>query len=514
VQSTPTAERRIALHDSSIQTILGMQSGVPLKLADMAQSLVIAFYPVKKASTLVQRFAERLRAALDRNGVQILRYTQAQGDAATGKLKEGIIIISQGELETGDLPVDHVPNLRRSTIVGIVDGPPPTDTVTGSQDKLNAIVKRLAWNIEQLTIYVEEETWTLCTMNGAIVRCTWKTMLEDATNVLIPKLAAPVVPPHSSDFDLREGALDLHDQRYAPYVNDFQASGKIWHDTGLILFHTSMDQLEFRNKYYRRLAATYLDNRSGMSYGFLARQLATPYSQVRTQNEMIQALGIDTVKRNPEVVPANDGPWIAVHTGTPPLYVRIPEVWVLITRSGCDKSNVDPHRDLVLLGLSKGKIILGTPKGITPGTDSKPSYDTLTILAHAAGNALIAAIQHHLKPDAQFATTLATSGLALAHWHGYLHKATLPPGYVVYGENNPPVSCSTLQAAILALRGKVDAFVGTVIAGQPYAGDAHVEPHHGVNLTGPTLVSLGQWALEHIATLTEIQANGTVSGNA
>jgi hypothetical protein len=126
------------------------------------------------------------------------------------------------------------------------------------------------------------------------------------------------------------------------------------------------------------------------------------------------------------------------------------------------------------------------------------------------GNALVASLQHALRPGQAFAKTLAQSGLALAHWHGYLHHATLPPGYVVYGESNPPVSCSTLQAAILALRGKLDAFAGTIAAGQEYAGDAHVEPHHGVNLTGPTLVQLGQWAMEHIALLTEIQVNGNM----
>jgi len=476
----------------------------------MAKSLSVTFYPVKQSSPRVQRFADQLRAALERNGAHILRYTQAQADTATGKLKEGIVVISQGTLDTGDLPVDHVPNLRRATIVGIVEGPCPAETETRSQEKLNSIVKRLAWNIEQMTIYVDEETWTVVTMNGAVIRCSWSSMLKDTANVLIPKLAAPVVPPHSSDFDVREGGLNLQDARYAPYVNDFQESSKLWHDTGLMLFHTSLEDLEFRNKYYRRLAAAYLDNRSGMSYGFLARQLASPPAPTLTGNEAIQKFGIEMLKKNPEVVPDRDGFWIAMHMGESVYYVHVPDVGVLITRSGCDKSNIDPHRDLVLLGLSQGNIIFSTPRGVTPGTDCKPSYDTLTILAHAVGNALVAAVQQRRQPDASFASTLAHTGLALAHWHGYLHHATLPPGYVVYGESNPPVSCSTLQAAILALRGKVDAFAGTVVAGLPYAGDAHVEPHHGVNVTGPTLVHLGRWALEHRDLLTEIQVNGNM----
>ena len=510
MQAHNTKERRPALHDAAVQAILGMRASVPLHLVDMAKSLTVTFYPVKEASQQVKRFSERLKAALERHGVQIIRYTQAQGDTATGRLKEGIVVISQGNLDTGDLPVDHVPNLRRATLVGIIDGPCPAETETRSQEKLNSIVKRLAWNIEQMTIYVDEQTWTVVTMNGAVIRCSWQTLFEDTAKVLIPKLAAPVVPPHANDFDVREGALNLQDPRYASYVKDFQESGKLWHDSGLMLFHTSLVDLEFRNKYYRRLAAAYLDNRSGMSYGFLARQLASPAAPTMTRNEVIQKFGAEHLKKNPEVFSAPDGTWVTIHMGETPLFVQIPEVWVLMTRSGCDKSNIDPLRDLVLLGLAKGKILFCTPRGMTPGTDCKPSYDTLTILSHAVGNALVAAVQHRLQPGAQFASTLAQSGLALAHWHGYLHHATLPPGYVVYGESNPPVSCSTMQAAILALHGKVDAFAGTVAAGQTYSGDVHVEPHHGVNLTGATLVQLGQWALEHIALLTEIQVNGTM----
>jgi len=510
VQSANSKERRPALHDSAIQAVLGIRTAAPLHPVDMAKSLAVTFYPTKKASQRVQRFAERLRSALERHGVQILRYTQAQGDSATGKLKEGIVVIAQGELETGDLPVDHVPNLRRATLVGVIDGPCPAETETHSQEKLNSIVKRLAWNIEQMTIYVDEKTWTVVTMNGAVIRCSWATLLEDTGNVLIPKLAAPVVPPHASDFDVREGGLNLQDPRYGSYVKDFQESGKLWHDSGLMLFHTSLADLEFRNKYYRRLAAAYLDNRSGMSYGFLARQVAMPPALTMSSNEVIQKFGPEHLKKNPELFSTQTGTWVAIHVGENHLFVQVPDVWVLMTRSGCDKSNIDPLRDLVLLGLSRGRIVFCTPKAMAPGTDCKPSYDTLTILAHAVGNALVAAIQNRLQPGAQFGATLAQSGLALAHWHGYLHQAALPPGYVVYGESNPPVSCSTIQAAILALFGKVDAFAGTVVAGEQFSGDVHVEPHHGVNLTGSTLVQLGQWAMEHIAMLTEIQVNGTM----
>ena len=170
--------------------------------------------------------------------------------------------------------MDHVTNLRRATVVGIVDGPCPAQSVKDSQDKLNSIVKMLAWNIVQVVVYVDDASWTVCTMNGALIRCSYETFDRDVFHVLVPKIAAPVVPPHASDFDVREGGVDLRESRYRPYIQDFQESGKLWADTGLMLFHTSLESLEFRNRYYKRLAAAYLDHRSGMSYGFLAT--ATP----------------------------------------------------------------------------------------------------------------------------------------------------------------------------------------------------------------------------------------------
>jgi hypothetical protein len=115
-------------------------------------------------------------------------------------------------------------------------------------------------------------------------------------------------------------------------------------------------------------------------------------------------------------------------------------------------------------------------------------------------------------PSPQFASTLASSGMALAHWHGYLHHARLPDGYVVHGEENPPVSCSTFQAAIFALGGKMDAFVRAASGGREFAGDLHTEPHHGINVTGPTLLWLARWALDNLDALRESSGGDGVAG--
>jgi hypothetical protein len=498
------------LSEAAVHAILGITTSVPVVPRALAHSLTITFFPEHEATGRVRAFGERLESSLRGCGTTLIPYSDALVDPAAGKLREGIVVIAPGDLETGNLPVDHVPNLRRATVVSIVDGPCPATSEKDSQDKLDSIVKMLAWNIAQVVIYVDDTVWTVCTMNGALIRCTYETFDRDVFHVLVPKIAAPVVPPHASDFDVREGGVDLREPRYRPYIQDFQESGKLWAATGLILFHTSLESLEFRNRYYRRLAAAYLDHRSGMSYGFLARQLPVTPAPVITMPEATVRFGAGLA--GGETITLDDELWVKAHLPGGDVWMQVPEVWVLMTRSGCDKSNIDPQRDLVKLGLSRGRIIFATPHGVSPGIDSKPSYDTLAILSHAVANALVGALQQMTMPSPRFASTLASSGMALAHWHGYLRDARLPDAYVVHGEENPPVSCSTFQAAIFALGGKMDAFVRAASTGREFAGDVHTEPHHGINVTGPTLLWLAGWVLDNLDALRESSGGDGVAG--
>jgi hypothetical protein len=147
------------------------------------------------------------------------------------------------------------------------------------------------------------------------------------------------------------------------------------------------------------------------------------------------------------------------------------------------------------MGLTAGRVVIATPRGLDPRVDCKPSYDTLTILAHAIGNKLVAAVMRALKPGAQFSSMLTNAGAALAHWHGYVASGSVPTGYAVHGTENPPVSCSTYQAALFALTGKLGAVSECLALGKAFEGDVHVEPHHGVNVTGPSLTDLARWAI-------------------
>jgi hypothetical protein len=459
--------------------ILALNKQVPVTPETMAAGLRVTFFPVVATSELLRSFAQRLENALLAAGVQVVPYAEAMDPSRHGKLQENLVVIATGDLQTGNLPVDHVQSLRTTTIVGIVEGPCPAEGETADQEKLNRIVHTLTWSIVQVAIYVDRDGWTITTMNGAVIPCDLAgPFQQDVLDLLVPKLAAPVVPPHAADFDLRKGVLDLRAPELLPYVDDFVRSGPLWAQTGLLLFHTSMDRLDFRNAFYKRIAAAYLDHRSGMSYGFLARQVALPYHPSWFEQTPLEEITLTL---------AGDM-----------LTLAVPEVWVLTTRSGCDKSHIDPATDLLLMGLSGGRVVLATPGGLDRHIDSKPSYDTSTILAHALANALVARVLSRLRPGAGFASMLDSTGAALAHWHGPIVSDAVPDGYVVHGTENPPVSCSTRQAALFAFTGKLDALETSLRDKISFEGDIHIEPHHGVNMTGASLFSLAQWALEHV----------------
>ena len=130
-----------AIQESAVWRILGMERHLPLTPEEMAASLRITFFPVPSATERVRAFAARLRDALRDAGVTIVGYQEALTDPVRGKVRERYVVIAPGDMETGDLPVDHVTNLRTATIVGIEDGPCHEDTVPGLQEKLNSVVR-------------------------------------------------------------------------------------------------------------------------------------------------------------------------------------------------------------------------------------------------------------------------------------------------------------------------------------------------------------------------------------
>ena len=486
------SERResgIGLSLKAARKILGLPHDVPMTASEMSRGLRVAVYPNVNATERVNGFAAKLIVALRELGAAPCDFHGLV--ERDGRLPEGVVVLAPGEGTPGDLAIDCVRDLYANPVVGIFDGLCPAEEHEPAQTRLDRIVGILAWHMVHVAIFVDECGWVVCTMNGAMVRCRGaESFVEEVRSVLIPKLCAQVIPPKRGRIVIRRGALDVSSNpRYREWVEDFTAAASMWRGNETVISHTPLDHVRTRGRRYQRLVAAYLDSRTGMSYGFQARQLPLPVAPAMCQESLDPSPGSDG-RSETRLSRIKGNIHVPVTVGRNGYLVPVPEVWVLATRSGCDKSRLDPARDIVRMGLVNGVVFFDTPKGLDRAADCNPSYDTLTILAHAAGNAMAASLLRAIYQKSVFADQIENDGLALLHWHGYPSPASVPPGYFIHGSGNLPVSCSTPQSALFALAGKMKVLQNCLNAGGEYLGDVHIEPHHGTNVTGGSLASL------------------------
>lgn len=465
---------KASLSRDILAALLGVSPQTPLDRDDMARALRPVLYAASSLSPRLLQFCEAMIATMESLGITVRDGREAAG--TDGRFEAGTVILAPGIFTDAELAINRVATLYNNIIVGIYDEPPPLTAGSLPQQRLDAVVGRLARDMVHILIYVTADSWTICTMNGGVV--TFDSPLptvDEVRNVLVPKLTAQVVPPRAGDLDILHGELRPDTPLFRSIATDFAACSSAWQNSVYLLTHTSTDKLDYRSPFYRRIVSRYLDQRSGMSYGFFARQMPVAVAEASRSP-------------HPGSIP------VALNSGV--YHVTVPEVSVITTRSGCRKHCLDPLKDLVAIGCRfSGGIMrpwLKTPPGTDSSSPAKPSFDTLTILAHALGNAIIASILKERVPDSLFARKLAESGASMTHWHDYPDLSHLPEGYFLHGDENPPVACSTPQSAAYSLLGKIAALEQALAQGSEYRGDVHVEPNHGTNVIG--ILSLAETA--------------------
>jgi hypothetical protein len=179
------------------------------------------------------------------------------------------------------------------------------------------------------------------------------------------------------------------------------------------------------------------------------------------------------------------------------LVLRAPDVWVITTRSGSNKTNFNKKSDIIKMGLVSGRLHMRFPKDVDINHEYKPSFDTKVILAHCLGNAILYEILKYNGISNTFTNTIKKFGYAICHWHGYFNKNLVPQNTIMYGRENPHVSCSSPQSAIYAIRGKFDNIISKADLLSDYCGDIHIEPHHGINVNFKSIKDLAEYILNN-----------------
>ena len=464
-------KKNITIEKSEINKILGIGKSIPLGLGEMAIELSVTFDPEAILTDRLSDFVRKMSDTLAELGAEVADYNNSLN--SNGKVRARTTIFTSG-FSGENLVVKKVETLHNNPIVGLFDMPCPIKINSSNQEILDSIVGILAADVFHIAIFVEPTSWTLCSMNGAFVKYGYdEDFKKGVAEGLIPKLTAQVIPPElMRDIEFEDDSFDSSESKYSSIIEDFRKTSDLLRDNELIMSHTSVDTIPYKNKFHERIVKSYLDQRSGMSYGFLVRQIPTVVEPAIASNEL-----------------EPDTNQTAVRIGGQRFIVNIPDIWLISTRSGCNKSALDTSTDLVLMGLVDGKLVIKLPKGDNAAKSTKPSYDTLTIFAHAVGNALISSVLLTINGKNQFSDALNDNGLSLFHWHGYPTQDQLGDSYVFHGQDNPSVSCSTFQSAIYALNGKLDALSAGIEENIIFEGDVHIEPHHGTNISSTSSLS-------------------------
>jgi hypothetical protein len=528
----------------SIQKILGIRDKIHLAPVDMANELNITFFPGKaNVSAPISDFAEKLRQSFLRLRVNIVPYSSAFEQVPlftrirrfikyTGnniiwairnfvglpqasffipfdsilklsggkRVKKGISIVCLGKQEVNELPMQFISSFKSNSIITILDFPKSLDENTDFSSHFDTMMALFAYHMTNIVIAVDTSQWMVYNFNAShpVFALNDGKFDKHILDTLVPKIVAPISPHTFKEFKLSDKSFDIHDAVHLPVVREMQNGAELFDHTHLYPAGKKIDELPFRHNFHRLIGKIHLDNRSGMSFGFIAFQMPIELKTILTLEKFSQNHPGAFINGDC-FVDVEGHIYILFELKNEKLVMEIPEVWVMTLRSGADKTHFDPVRDLLKIGLKNGEMWMQFPAGISIGNEYKPSFDTKVILAHAVGNAIIASIIEYFNSGSEYAKYMSQKGFAISHWHGYFNKTLIPPGVCVYGIDNPHVSCSSPQSAVFALGGKLESFFATITEqnSSAYMGDIHIEPHHGVNINYPSLISLAEYILNN-----------------
>ena len=365
-----------------------------------------------------------------------------------------------------DYTVKYVSDPTNTQVVTITDlNPEFASPETHYSRKIGIGVNDLINTMSEIVIGVSPETLTSINMNLSDFTFPRDELDYFILFSVVPKIFAPLKAPPLSRFKIGE-----YDPGSSPGAKKLVDLGLKLRETGLFPSGSRLNKL-IKRKSHQDIISLVVEGRTGVSYGFVAFAEPPVYQgPEELPPERWDALS-PVEGMNPEEIRAdeNDRWYMNVTFKGQTVVKQIPDITLVSTRSGSDKTAPDLKNDIVRLGVIKGKTFLDVPRGADLNIkDIRPSFDTYVMLGITLSAALF-------TPD------LIKNGMPIVHFHGYPAPTWFQEGEYFSGPQNPAMPCGTVESALLN-------FMGVHLIAEKFSKSpralALIEPDHGTNLVG------------------------------
>jgi len=486
----------------AICKIVGLDDDLIIKHSEMGKQLSVTFFPYEgTVSEHTRRFYLKLKDAFICNGVTIVPFENALMRLNRKKIKKGIHLIVLGEQEVNNMPAEYLISYN-SLILNIVD-----DEQYMAENYMQKSFERqaaygqalLAWNFVNFVVGVGKGYWISYGATGLndVYEMNYEVDFEqEILKTIISKMYAPISPTPLSEFKIIKRNFKGNELELKPFLDDLVKGSKLLSDTGLMNYRFSIEDIKFKKEAYKKIYKIMLDNRTGVHFGYISRQLPVKLSKVYKLSDIQRERDIHFFD-DKDYTYYKKKIYIKLKVNHEEICLKVPDVETLTSISGSDKVNLE-YKDIVKMGLKSGEMTLQFASDVDPIKNKvRASFDTKVILSNAVATAIYASILKYVNPEAAFPKMVETNGLALTHWHGYVDPELIPKGWEIYGGEFPVFMCSAQQAAVYGFIGKGRALMKHIRKQQEYElrGDVHVEPDHGVNVTWESVTGIAEFLL-------------------
>lgn len=303
-------------------------------------------------------------------------------------------------------------------------------------EKINIGINTLIRTFAEIVIGVSSEKISILNMNLCDANFQQQQIKAFVLKSLIPKIFVPISPLLINRFQLGE-----YNPQLSEYASKLVKLGQELVSTGLFPPGFKLAEI-IQRKSHQDIINIIVNGRTGVSYGFVAyseppQYIGKPEITAEEWQNLLNIPGFNSeeIRQNQE-----KRRYLKTTINGEIRFKQIPDIWLVSSRSGANKTNLDLNHDILRIGLTD-RLHLQLPSGTDLNkVDIKPSYDIYVMF----GISLAAAI---------YSPELVKNGAAIVHFHGYPHINWFRKDEYYTGVDNPSVPCGTYESGVFNFLG-------------------------------------------------------------